>query len=154
MIEQSVQLGLRTRIALAVAVFVVSLATVAGALATLDGKPSRILFQPVPADVPAPVITAASAEREVDGSWTLRLDVTNFGFLAICRPAEEGRVVGHAHVYSRGRKIATAFAPIISLGRLAQGRHRLLVTLQATDHRAFVTNDGMITAEIEVDVPA
>ncbi|TFF19939.1 hypothetical protein E3C22_19995 [Jiella endophytica] len=115
-----------------------------------DREPPQSLFVRVAEEAPLPKIVAR-AEKDADGEWTVSMAAENFRFTEICKAVEGSEVVGHVHIYEGDRKLVSAYAPEKSIGRLSPGRHELTITLQATDHRAFATKDGMITARLVIE---
>ncbi|MGI9420558.1 MAG: hypothetical protein ACR2RA_22270 [Geminicoccaceae bacterium] len=94
----------------------------------------------------------AQAFKAGGGEWLLRLDVAGFSFSDICTTVDEAEPIGHAHIYAGDQKIAAAYEPIVSLGKLAPGEHKLRIMLRAQDHRALVGASGLIEREIRVVV--
>lgn len=86
------------------------------------------------------------------GEQLLRLDVDGFSFTDICAVVRSGEPVGHAHIYAGNQKIAAAYEPIVSLGKLPKGEHTLRIILRAQDHRALVGSEGLIERHIRVVV--
>ncbi|MEM8949585.1 MAG: hypothetical protein AAGA21_13650 [Pseudomonadota bacterium] len=86
------------------------------------------------------------------GEQLLRLDVDGFTFSKICAAVETNEPIGHAHIYAGKQKIAAAYEPIVSLGKLPKGEHSLRIMLRAQDHRALVGSEGLIEREITVVV--
>ncbi|MGI9509127.1 MAG: hypothetical protein ACR2QJ_07250 [Geminicoccaceae bacterium] len=87
-----------------------------------------------------------------DGEWLLRMEIDGFAFSETCAVVETGKPIGHAHVYEGGKKIAAAYQPILSLGKLSPGEHALRIMLRAQDHRALVGASGLIEREIRIIV--
>jgi hypothetical protein len=136
-------------------------ALVAGLLAGLSlavplvnagGGPPRALFLQLPADAPEPAI-GLSARRVADGGWLLVIAAENFRFTAVCLTSAAAVPVGHAHVLRGDRKLASAYAPAVPLGRLEPGVHRFRVVLRGQDHRALLGRRGLIEAELTLEVP-
>lgn len=136
-------------------------ATVAVLLAALSvyaplvnskARPPRTLFLQLPADRPEPTISL-SARPESGGAWLLEIHTTGFRFTMVCLVEAEASPVGHAHVVRGEAKIASAYVPVQSLGRLAPGSHTYRVELRGQDHRALVGRDGLIDAELTIHVP-
>jgi hypothetical protein len=136
-------------------------ATVAALLAALSvyaplvnskARPPRTLFLQRPADRPEPTISL-SARPEGDGAWLLEIHTTEFRFTMLCLVEAEASPVGHAHVTRGEQKIASAYVPVVSLGRLAPGSHSFRVQLRGQDHRALVGRNGLIDAELTIHVP-
>ncbi|MBO0905314.1 hypothetical protein [Jiella sonneratiae] len=113
-------------------------------------EPPPSLFVRIADGAPVPKLVAHAA-RNAEGEWTVSMEAENFRFTEICNAATGSEAVGHVHIYEGNRKLASAFAPEKSIGRLSPGRHLLTITLQATDHRAFATRDGMITAQLAIE---
>lgn len=136
-------------------------ATVAALLAALSvyapmvnskAGPPRTLFLQLPADRPEPTVSL-SARPEGDGSWLLEIHATGFRFTALCLVEAQALPVGHAHVTRGEQKVASAYLPVLSLGRLGPGRHTYRVELRGQDHRALVGRNGLIDAELTIHVP-
>lgn len=115
-----------------------------------DGPPDRI-FLTLDAAAPAPVLQARALQA--GGEWLLDIATENFVFSAICSAAASDRAVGHAHVYKAEQKIATAYQPMVRLGRLAPGRHLFRIILRGQDHRALVGAGGLLHQDVVIDVP-
>ena len=137
------------------------IAIVVGLLGSLAvGAPSfnthhtapRSVFLTLPADLPDPEIAMAVSQDDT-GRWSLRLDVSSFQFTALCVTDAEAVPVGHAHIIHDGVKIASAYHPIVDLGHLPSGRHRIAVVLRGQDHRALLGQSGLLRQEIVVTVP-
>lgn len=94
----------------------------------------------------------AEAIAAGDGEWLLQMNVDGFAFSEICAVVETGEPIGHAHVYEGDKKIAAAYQPIVSLGKLSPGEHAFRIMLRAQDHRALVGSSGLIEREIRVVV--
>jgi len=66
-------------------------------------------------------------------------------------------LVGHAHVYLNGRKIASVFEPrafLPELSDLAPGKHRLTVSLNILpDHRAIMIDGEPVSSDIDLFIP-
>ena len=135
----------------AVAVLLAALSVYAP-LVNSGGRPPRTLFLQLPADRPEPTISL-SARPEAGGAWLLEIDTTGFRFTMLCLVEAEALPVGHAHVVRGEEKIASAFVPELSLGRLAPGSHTYRVELRGQDHRALVGRNGLIDAELTIHVP-
>ena len=136
-------------------------ATVAALLAALsvyaplvnsEARPPRTLFLQLPAGRPEPTVSL-SARPGGDGAWLLEIHATGFRFTAVCLVEAEALPVGHAHVTRGEEKVASAYLPILSLGRLAAGSHTYRVQLRGQDHRALVGRYGLIDAELTIHVP-
>ena len=112
------------------------------------GPPSSVFVRLDPGR-PDPRIEAQAFAAK-GGEWLLRLDVDGFAFTDICTVVESDEPVGHAHVYADNKKIAAAYEPIISLGKLAPGEHTLRIMLRAQDHRALVGSSGLIERHIRI----
>ena len=114
------------------------------------GPPESVFVQLDP-KTPDPRIEADVTSLQ-NGEQLLRLDVDGFTFSDICAVVETGEPIGHAHIYAGNQKIAAAYEPIVSLGRLPKGEYTLRIMLRAQDHRALVGSEGLIEREIRVVV--
>ena len=113
--------------------------------------PPRALFLRLPATLPEPELALVASESP-DGSWQLRIDTRGFRFTALCVADAAAVPVGHAHVSVDGRKIPSAFVPVVDLGVLPPGNHRVQVVLRAQDHRALVGSRGLVQARVVISV--
>ena len=131
------------------------LGTLAAGAASFNGSNTapRSVFLTIPANIPQPSL-ALSIAQDASGSWALHIDTTAFQFTDICMPVSEATPVGHAHVVLNGVKIGSAYRPIMHIGVLPAGQHRVSVVLRGQDHRAFIGQNGLIDAALVVDVPA
>lgn len=111
----------------------------------------RSVFLSLPAEIAEPSVTL-SAERRASGRWVLRIDAVGFQFTQICLTEADPIPVGHAHIIVDGVKVASAYHPIIELGALPPGRHRVRAILRGQDHRALLGERGLIGAEVIIDV--
>ena len=136
-------------------------AMVAGLLASLAlGAPSynaahtapRTVFLTLPADLPTPQVSI-TASQQASGTWILRIDTAAFQFTNLCVPDAEAMPIGHAHIIRDGVKIASAYQPIIDIGVLPPGQHRITAILRGQDHRALLGAEGLISSEIMIQVP-
>jgi hypothetical protein len=113
--------------------------------------PPESLFAALDPNLPEPQISAEAVETD-DGEWVLYLDVEHFAFSEICQTVDAGEPVGHAHVYRGNTKVAAAYQPILSLGRLSPGEHSFRIMLRAQDHRALVGASGLIEGWVNITI--
>jgi hypothetical protein len=118
---------------------------------TLNAEPGppKSLFAVLDPNLPAPKIKAEAVKTD-GGEWILYLNVEHFAFSEICRTVDRSEPVGHAHVYQGDKKIAAAYEPILSLGRLSPGEHAFRIVLRAQDHRALVGRSGLIETWVNI----
>ncbi|MGI9486649.1 MAG: hypothetical protein ACR2RF_12370 [Geminicoccaceae bacterium] len=116
-----------------------------------EAGPPESVFVKLDPGRPDPLINAEVTSLK-SGEQILRLDVDGFTFSDICAAVETGEPIGHAHVYAGNQKIAAAYEPIVSLGKLPKGNHTLRIMLRAQDHRALVGSEGLIEQHIRVVV--
>lgn len=110
------------------------------------------LFYRVPASVPAP-----SLRLEMDewgGARILRLHTENFRFASYCKVPEAGKpLLGHAHLYVDGRKVASLYEPVAFLPELSAGEHRLTVSLNLLpDHRTLMVEGVPVSKDMDIRV--
>ncbi|MGB5556476.1 MAG: hypothetical protein WBN04_00520 [Paracoccaceae bacterium] len=129
------------------------LATLAAAapLVNATGGPPRTVFLQLPADLPEPKVKLAIYPLP-SGRWQLEIEVDGFRFTELCLTEAEAVPVGHAHIIRDGVKIASAYHPVIDLGHLPPGRHRIEAVLRGQDHRALLGHQGLIKSEVTVVV--
>lgn len=114
--------------------------------------PPRAIFLQLPADLPEPQVSL-TATRLATGNWQLRIDADAFRFTDLCLSEAAAIPVGHAHIIRNGLKVASAYYPVVDLGQLPPGRHHVEAVLRGQDHRALVGRDGLIKADIVIEVP-
>ncbi|MEO1307069.1 MAG: hypothetical protein AAFV38_03865 [Pseudomonadota bacterium] len=136
--------------ALLVAVLVALVAFVP--LVNSAGVPPRSVFLNLPEDQPAPEIEVIPY-RLPSGEWQLKIRTEHFQFTTVCVAGAPAAAIGHAHVIRNGVKVASAFHPIVDLGPLPVGRHRITVVLRAQDHRALMANGALVQQKVTITVP-
>lgn len=134
-----------------IAMLLATLAAGAPLINSVAGPP-RAVFLQLPEDVPEPKVSL-TAYQAAPGHWRLEIDAAQFQFSDLCVPDAAAIPVGHAHVIQNGVKVASAYQPVIDLGNLPPGSHRIAVVLRGQDHRALVGQTGLISAELVVFVP-
>lgn len=112
----------------------------------------RSVFLTLPVGIPQPSL-ALSVAQDASGKWNLYMDTKAFQFTEICMTESEAIPVGHAHVILNGVKIGSAYRPIMHIGVLPPGQHRISVVLRGQDHRALIGQNGLIDAAFVIDVP-
>jgi hypothetical protein len=120
-------------------------------LVNADSGPPRALFLRLSSKVPEPTVALAPRQSN-DGHWLLDIAVTGFRFTDLCVANAAAVPVGHAHVLRGDEKLATAYTPVVDLGRLAPGRHEIRVVLRGQDHRSLVGQAGLIEASTVIAV--
>lgn len=81
-----------------------------------------------------------------DQGWVVRLATTNFEFAPdlVDGPHMPGK--GHAHLYVSGTKVGRLYGASGRIGALPPGTHRVEVTLNTNDHRAYAIDGSPIVA--------
>lgn len=128
---------------------VLAMGAIIPALNATPGPPEEI-FASLDPETPEPRIRAKVDPTQKE--WLLYLDVDGFAFSEICRATTSTKLVGHAHIYRGDEKVATAYEPIVSLGKLPVGDHVFRIMLRTEDHRALVGASGLIEREVTVVV--
>lgn len=129
------------------------LATLAAAapLVNSKGAPPRSVFLRLPSDTLQPALDLDLRPQE-DGRFLLRIVTRNFTFTDICVSDADAVPVGHAHVIVDGVKVASAYDPVVVIGPLAPGAHEITVVLRGQDHRALLGEDGLVKADVTIEV--
>lgn len=117
------------------------------------GRPPRTVFLVLPGTAEAPRL-ALEVEASGGGRYLVRLEVAGFRFTDLCLSHAEAVPVGHAHVHVNGKKVASAFQPVVEIGPLPPGRHVIGAVLRGQDHRAIVSDGGLVQGDTEIVVPA
>ena len=60
--------------------------------------------------------------------------------------------MGHGHLYLSGMKLGRMLKPEAHIGALPRGTHKVTVTLNTNDHRAYVIGDDPVSATVEIVV--
>lgn len=138
----------------AVAFVAALLATLAAGVPSINlaADPPRAVFLKLPGHVPQPTVSM-QAHQASSGRWLLEIHASKFRFTDLCVTDAAAIPVGHAHVIRDGVKVASAYQPVVDLGVLAPGSHRITVVLRGQDHRALVGREGLISAVTEIVVP-
>lgn len=117
------------------------------------GNPPEALFIHIAKASELPELTA-TVDNSVEGSPVLLIQAENFKLLNSCVKSDwdANKLSGHIHIVKDNEKIASAYSRVFPLDLLEAGEHTLTLSLHGPDHRAFVTDDGMITATVTVMV--
>ncbi|MEM9145858.1 MAG: copper chaperone PCu(A)C [Pseudomonadota bacterium] len=107
------------------------------------------MLELAPAEAPQ---VALAATRDGEG-WRILADVSRFRFAPEAMDGAHAPGEGHGHLYVGGLKIGRMTGPELRLGRLPPGRHRVRLTLNTNDHRAYATGGTAVTAEIAIEQP-
>lgn len=116
------------------------------------GKPPSQVFVEWPNGRPAPEVLLTPGQY-ANGGWYLDISAEGFVFTDLCQSVDGPQTIGHAHVYKGPQKIASAFHPRVTLGRLEPGTHSFSAMLRAQDHRALIGPEGLLRAEITITIP-
>ena len=114
--------------------------------------PPRSVFLKLSEDQPDPSVDLI-AEQGKGGDWFVTISADDFRFTTLCVTEAEAVPLGHAHIIVDGRKVASAYHPVVKLGALAPGQRHIQAVLRGQDHRALLGRKGMIKADIIVTVP-
>ncbi|MEX0310532.1 MAG: hypothetical protein AB3N17_09820 [Tateyamaria sp.] len=126
---------------------------IAAPIVNAKGRPPRTVFLILPDTIAPPTVTVR-ADATGDGRYRLHLETAGFEFTDICVNEADPIAVGHAHVHVNGIKVASAYVPVIDIGPLEPGTHRIDVVLRGQDHRPIIGRDGLVQGVIELVVPA
>ena len=96
-----------------------------------NGRPPRAVFLILPETVTPPEVSI-EAEALGKGRYLLTLHASAFVFTDLCVTDADAIPVGHAHVHVNGEKVASAYAPIIEIGPLSPGQHKIDVDRKST----------------------
>lgn len=121
----------------------------------LAGKyvtPNTVIFKSVSESAAKPEINATVLKTR-NGEHIIKISAENFEFLEVCRQEKENAPRGHAHIYVNGVKVGSAYYPEFSLGKLQAGEHEIMIMLQTTDHKAWLTDKGLIYKRVTHIVP-
>ena len=108
-----------------------------------------------PETVEADSRMAVSLTMEEDALTGGNLFVETEGFTFAPQSAGGDHVSGegHAHVYVNSVKIGRLYGRAMQLGKLAAGRNKVRVTLNANDHSDYTWNGQAVEATVAVDIP-
>ncbi|MBM7066915.1 hypothetical protein [Actibacterium sp. 188UL27-1] len=118
-----------------------------------DAGPPRSVFLELPTGEAVPEIMLMPY-RLPSGRWQLQIRARDFRFTTLCVADAQALAVGHAHIVRNGVKVASAYHPIVDLGWLPPGRHRITVILRGQDHRALIADGALVQAKVTIAVPA
>ncbi len=125
-------------------VFSIPLMMNAGAfIAEPNLKRAGAIFNYLDPNLPRPDLHP-KIENYASGDTVIVMNPENFQFVETCKTESENIPRGHVHIYVNGVKRGTAYRPDYSLGKLAPGKYEILLTLQSSDHRAWIGEKGLI----------
>ncbi|WP_299658009.1 hypothetical protein [uncultured Tateyamaria sp.] len=125
---------------------------VAAPIVNAKGRPPRTVFLILPDAVTPPTVNV-QAEAIGGGHYHLYLETEAFMFTEVCVAEAEAVPIGHAHIHVNGKKVASAFFPVINIGPLDAGTHVIDVVLRGQDHRPIVGRDGLAQGLVHITVP-
>lgn len=126
---------------------------IAAPIVNAKGRPPRAVFLILPETVTPPEVSI-EAEALGKGRYLLTLHASAFVFTDLCVTDADAIPVGHAHVHVNGEKVASAYAPIIEIGPLSPGQHKIDVVLRGQDHRPIFAQDALVQSRIQINVPS
>ncbi|MGB1252197.1 MAG: DoxX family membrane protein [Candidatus Promineifilaceae bacterium] len=94
-----------------------------------------------------PTFTTLEAIPDMGNGYNLHAAIDNWAFTPAALGTPSIPNEGHAHVYLNGEKVTRMYGDWISLGALAPGTYQVVVTLNGNDHREFVVDGRVISAE-------
>ena len=100
---------------------------------------------------PAPRLTL-DVIPDGDG-WQVRVLSQEFVFTETIEGLGHVPGYGHGHLYLNGVKLQRMYTDTARIGALPPGDHRVEVTLNTNDHRAYVVNDVPVMAQVAFAVP-
>jgi len=104
----------------------------------------------VPEGEPKPTISLDTKAIQETSGWDVAIDVSDFIF---DRESVDGAHVpgkGHGHLYINGLKIGRVFEPVIRIGQLPKGTHKINVTLNTNDHKMYMVSRKPVSATVDV----
>ena len=113
----------------------------------------KSVFLILPEEVEPPRV-ALNATPLGNGRYRISLDADDFQFTETCVASAERLPIGHAHIHVDGKKVASAYQPIVEIGPLAPGEHVIDAVLRGQDHRALVAQDKLVRGILQISVPA
>ncbi len=93
---------------------------------------------------PAPKVSLSVAP-DGDG-WAITVNTDQFEFSDALTGLYHVPGMGHGHIYVGGMKIGRLYQPEARIGALPKGEHKVRLTLNTNDHRAYVVGDQPVTA--------
>lgn len=94
--------------------------------------------------------TLSISATETETGWLIRSDTTNFRFAPEAMDGPHVPGEGHGHLYIGGIKIMRVTAPEVTIGALPQGEHKLRITLNTNDHKAYANSGEIVSAQATV----
>ncbi|MCF6311913.1 MAG: hypothetical protein L3J39_05630 [Verrucomicrobiales bacterium] len=95
---------------------------------------------------------AISIHKDPVAGWNLELTTENFVFAPAKAGYDPVEGEGHAHLYIDGRKVARLYGVWYHIPRLDPGHHKVVVTLNANNHRGLSVNGKEISESAEIEV--
>ena len=101
-------------------------------------------------DEPVPDMTmTVSPDSE---TWVVSLKTQNIKLSADLADGPHQPGTGHAHLYLNGLKLQRMYSSQAVIGALPPGQHKVVVTLNTNDHKAYSKDGNPITAMALIDV--
>lgn len=94
-----------------------------------------------------PTFTTIEAIPDIGNGHNLHIELDNWAFTPELLGSAAIANQGHAHVYLNGEKVTRMYGNWVSLGDLTPGTYTITVTLNGNDHREFVIDGKVISAE-------
>lgn len=112
----------------------------------------QALFYDVPESIPTPSLVADIIESS-PGYRAIRLKSDNFVLAEACILPEAGEsLVGHAHLYADGKKVASLYEAVTLLPQDVAADAKLIVSLHLLpDHRAIRVDGVPVMADVRSD---
>ena len=101
--------------------------------------------------VEAPRLAITPHKDPVNG-WNLELVTSNFKFAPASAGLDHVPGEGHAHLMINGKKVARVYHQWHHIPDLPQGKHELVVTLNANNHAGLAVDGVAIEASTTIDV--
>ncbi len=132
----------------------IAVAMTAGQAVWAEGSHSHAHHQSVQAQVGSqvPKVRIEVTEDAASG-WNVRIDTTDFRFTPENANGAHVPLEGHAHLFVDGEQVARLYGPWFHLGALPPGERRIMVTLNANDHRVYAVGSTPVHHEVTVSVP-
>ncbi len=79
-------------------------------------------------------------------------DTTGFAFAAGSAGGHHVSGEGHAHVYVNGVKVSRVYGNAFQLGKMAEGRNEVRVTLNTNDHSEYTWEGEPVQSTVQVEI--
>ncbi len=107
----------------------------------------------ISAEKDVPQILDVHITRDIKSGWNIQVITEHFAFNPEAANTDHVMGEGHAHLYVDGKKYARLYGHWFHLPDLAEGEHRVTVSLNANDHSPLLYKGRLIEHSQLIEQP-